>query len=177
METIRIAVVTLYPLINSLESLLQGLDTNLDIIRRLIAAESALVIQARNEILSDPLYKLGIRRSQIILQHYESRLQASASVLAFHRYANDHVTNARGRLSAVEEELKVLEKLVEQPNSMESNNRFRRFVEALRNGVLRLQSVQYALSGEYVGVSGYHRVQQLIEGAQAFTVPPKLIEG
>ncbi|KAF7971545.1 hypothetical protein HWV62_20862 [Athelia sp. TMB] len=159
METLNATVPTLFHLADSLERSLRGLDEHLNTIRRLVAAESASVIRARNEILADPLYKLGFRRSHIILQHYESRLQASAKVLAFHRYATDHVTDARGRLSAVQEELKVLDQLAHQNDMPESMMRLCSFIEALRDAIHRLQSVQYALSGGYVGVAGT-RAQQ-----------------
>lgn len=106
----------------------------------------------KNEVLIDPLYRLGIRRSQHLLQ-YEARLQAVANVLAFHRSATNHVTDSRGRLSGVKEELKVLKKIERQLEVKDAGMRLRSFAEALRSSVLRLQSAQYTLSGGYVGSS------------------------
>ncbi|KAF7972054.1 hypothetical protein HWV62_19197 [Athelia sp. TMB] len=151
-ETLSNALISLELLINRIEDGLRGLDGGLALILQLIAAESFQTVEAKNHILLDPLYQLGIRRSPQLLQ-YEARLQAVSNVLGFHRSATDHVTESRGRLSAIKEELKVLKRIEGELELRGAGMHLRSFVEALRRGLLRLQSAQDLLSGGSAGSS------------------------
>ena len=149
-ETLSNGLISLELLINRIEDGLLGLDGQLALILQLVAAESYQAVDAKNQIVLDPLYRLGIRRSPQLLQH-EARLQAVANVLGFHRSATNHVTELRGRLSAVKEELKVLKRVEGQLKLKGAGMHLRSFVEALRRGLLRLENAQNLLSGGYAG--------------------------
>ncbi|KAF7967376.1 hypothetical protein HWV62_34467 [Athelia sp. TMB] len=151
-ESLSNGLISLELLINRVEDGLLGLDGRLALILQLVAAESYQAVDAKNQILLDPLYRLGIRRSPQLLQ-YDARLQAVANVLGFHRSATSHVTELRGRLSAVKEELKVLRRVKGQLESKGAEMHLRSFVEALRRGLLRLENAQNLLSGGYAGGS------------------------
>lgn len=145
-ETLSNSVIILEPLIDRLDLKLRGLDEILKKVRRLVAAESFQAVEAKGEILVDPLYRLGLRRSRQLLQ-YEARLRAVANVLGFHRAATNHVMDSRGRLGAVREELKMLKRIARHMRLGEEGLHVHSFVDALRGNVLRLQSAQYALTG------------------------------
>lgn len=151
-ETLSDVVITLEPLIDRLELKLRSLDGVLENIRQLLAAESLQAVEAQRKVLVDPLYRLGLRQSQQ-LPAYEARLQAVANILGFHRAAASHIIDSRGRLGAVREELKVLKRIMEHLRLGGQGPRLRSLVEALRSNVLRLQSAQNALTGEYSGSS------------------------
>ncbi|KAF7978210.1 hypothetical protein HWV62_1194 [Athelia sp. TMB] len=152
-ETLSNMIDSLEPLIDRLDLKLRSLDAILETIRQLLAAESQQAVEGKGEILVDPLYRLGLRVPQPLLQ-YEARLQAVAKILGFHRSAANHLIESRGRLGSIREELKMLKRIMVhlRVGGLEGL-RLRSFVEALRSSMLRLESAQYVMTGGYSGSS------------------------
>lgn len=162
LETLSDALSSLELLINRIDGGLRGLDGHLTTILRLIAAESFQTVETKNHILADPLYRLGVRSSPQLIQ-CEARLQVISNVLAFHRSAINIVTESRGRLGAVEEELKVVKRIAGRLGVKAAGMHLHSLVEVLRGGLMRLQSAQHTLSGGNVGSPSVER-QLSIEG-------------
>lgn len=163
LETLSDALISLELLINRIDDGLRSLDGRMSTILELIAAESFQAVEAKNLILADPLYRLGVRSSPQLIQ-CEARLQAVSNVLAFHRSAINHVTESRGRLSAVKEELKMVKRIAGQLGMKGVGKHLRSLLQVLRGGLMRLQSAQHALSGGNAG-SPPVEMQLSIEGS------------
>jgi hypothetical protein len=130
---------------DALDIALDGLENHLRAIRDLLSDEAGTVMGARDDILGTPWYWMGWHSRRLL--HYNTRIQAVYDVKSFRNAASTYVSTVRGRLRSVGTELRVLSMLAGEPDRANEVLPMKAFVEALRNGIFRLQEAQVVFSG------------------------------
>lgn len=158
LQRVEFTVSILSAMADTLDDGLLQMEIQLRSIHDLLSDEAGVVIAAWDDILSDPLSRLGWNNRG--LRHYNTCLQAIRVVKSFHNTASAYVGAVKGRLWSVSREMEVL-KVLSEESGISNALPMVAMVHALCAGIVRVRESQVALAGKELGD---HAVQVQLAG-------------